>query len=153
MGAVGLVLLIACANVANLLLVKAESRRQERGIRVALGAGRAQVVVESLTESLLLGAAGGLLGLVLADNGLSLLRLMKQVNLPRLEEISIDASVVWFAFGASLFSCLVFGLLPALKYTGSQSTPALRMGRTGSTSGVVRETCWWWGKSLWRWCC
>ena len=106
MGAVGLVLLIACANVANLLLVKAESRRQERGIRVALGAGRAQVVAESLTESLVLGAGGGLLGLVLADNGLSLLRLMKQVNLPRLEEISIDASVVWFAFGASVFSCL-----------------------------------------------
>jgi putative ABC transport system permease protein len=139
MGAVGLVLLIACANVANLLLVKAESRRQERTIRVALGASRAQVLLELLTESLLLGAGGGLLGLVFADNGLSLLRLMKQVNLPRLEEISIDASVVWFAFGASIFSCLIFGLLPAVKYTGSQFTPALRMGLAGRKRNRARN--------------
>jgi predicted permease len=88
-------------------------------------------------ESLLLGAAGGLLGLVLADNGLGLLQLMKNVNLPRLEEISIDGSVMWFAFGASLFSCLVFGLLPALRYSGSQFTPALRMG--GGPAGTSRE--------------
>jgi predicted permease len=135
MGAVGLILLIACANVANLLLVKAESRQHERGIRLALGAGRAQILRESLAESLLLGAAGGLLGLAFAYGGLRLLLFMKPGNLPRLREISIDASVMLFALAASLLSCLLFGLLPALKYVGSQIAPALRMGgRSAGTS-------------------
>lgn len=137
MGAVGLILLIACANVANLLLVKAESRRHERGIRLALGAGRAQILQESLAESLLLGAAGGLLGLAFAYGELCLLRFMKPGNLPRLQEISIDASVLLFALAASLFSCLLFGLLPALKYTGSQLAPALRI--SGRSAGMSRE--------------
>jgi putative ABC transport system permease protein len=137
MGAVGLILLIACANVANLLLVKAESRQHERGIRLALGAGRAQILRESLAESLLLGAAGGLLGLAFAYGGLRLLRFMKPGNLPRLQEISIDASVMLFALAASLFSCLLFGLLPALKYADSQLAPALRMG--GRSAGTSRE--------------
>ena len=137
MGAVGLILLIACANVANLLLVKAESRQHERGIRMALGAGRAQILRESLAESLLLGAAGGLLGLAFAYGGLRLLRFMEPGNLPRLDEISIDASVMLFALAASLFSCLLFGLLPALKYAGSQLAPALRMG--GRSAGTSRE--------------
>ena len=130
-------LLIACANVANLLLVKAESRRQELSIRIALGAGQAQILLESLAESLLLGTAGGLLGLVLAYGGLRLLRFMRPVNLPRLDEISIDASVILFALTASLFSCLLFGLLPALKYAGSQLAPALRMA--GHSAGTSRE--------------
>ena len=137
MGAVGLILLIACANVANLLLVKAESRQHERGIRLALGAGRAQILQESLAESLLLGAASGLLGLAFAYGGLRLLRLMKPGNLPRLQEISIDTSVMLFALAASLFSCLLFGMLPALKYAGSQLAPALRMG--GRSAGTDRE--------------
>ena len=135
MGAVGLILLIACANVANLLLVKAESRPHERGIRLALGAGRAQILQESLAESLLLGTAGGLLGLTFAYGGLRLLRSMNPENLPRLQEISIDASVMLFALAASLFSCLLFGLIPALKYAGSQPATALRMsGRSAGTS-------------------
>jgi putative ABC transport system permease protein len=137
MGAVGLILLIACANVANLLLVKAESRQHERGIRLALGAGHAQILRESLAESLWLGAAGGLLGLALAYGGLRLLRFMNPGNLPRLQEISIDAPVMLFALAASLFSCLLFGLLPALKYAGSQLAPALRMG--GRSAGTSRQ--------------
>ncbi len=137
MAAVGLILLIACANVANLLLVKTESRQHERGIRLALGAGRARILRESLAESLLLGAAGGLLGLAFAYGGLRLLRFMEPGNLPRLEEISIDASVLLFALAASLLSCLLFGLFPALKYSGAQLAPALRMGR--SSAGTSRE--------------
>ena len=137
MGAVGLILLIACANVANLLLVKAESRRHERGIRLALGAGRAQILRESLAESLLLGAAGGLLGLAFAYGGLRLLRFLEPGNLPRLEEISIDGAVMLFALAASLFSCLLFGLIPAFKCAGSQPGPALRMG--GRSAGTSRE--------------
>jgi predicted permease len=82
MGTVGLVLLIACANVSNLMLVKAESRQQERGIRMALGAGRAQILRDALTESLLFGMAGGLLGLAFADGGLALLRFLKPGHLP-----------------------------------------------------------------------
>jgi len=137
MGAVGLILLIACANVANLLLVKAESRQHERGIRLALGAGRGQILRESFAESLLLGAAGGLLGLAFADGGLRLLRFMKPDNLPRLQEVSIDTSVLLFGLAASLFSCLLFGLLPALKYARSQLAPALRLG--GRSAGTSRE--------------
>jgi putative ABC transport system permease protein len=137
MGAVGLILVIACANVANLLLVRAESRQHERGIRLALGAGRAQILRESFAESLLLGAAGGLLGLGFAYGGVRLLRFIKPENLPRLQEISIDASVLLFALAASLFSCLLFGVLPALKYAGSQSAPALRIG--GRSAGTSRE--------------
>ncbi|HLK63786.1 MAG TPA: ABC transporter permease [Bryobacteraceae bacterium] len=135
MGAVGLILLIACANVANLLLVRAESRQHERGVRMALGAGRAQIAQESLAESLLLGAAGGLFGLGLAYRGIRLLRLMNPRDLPRLQEISIDASVLLFALAASLLSCLLFGLLPALKFAGSHLGPALRLaGRSAGTS-------------------
>jgi len=139
LGAVGLILLISCANVANLLLVKAESRRHERGIRLALGAGRAQILRESLAESLLLGAAGGSLGLVLADGGVRLLRFLEPGNLPRLEEISIDAPVMLFALTVSLFSCLLFGLLPALKYSGSPAAPALRMGGRSAAEGRERH--------------
>uniref|UniRef100_Q01SC3 Permease n=1 Tax=Solibacter usitatus (strain Ellin6076) TaxID=234267 RepID=Q01SC3_SOLUE len=137
MGAVGIILLIACANVANLLLVRAESRQYERGIRMALGAARAQILRESLAESLLLGAAGGLLGLALAYAGIRLLRFMNPGNLPRLQEISIDASVLLFALATSLFSCLLFGLLPALKYATSQPAPALRLG--GVSAGTTRR--------------
>jgi putative ABC transport system permease protein len=137
MGAVGLVLLIACANVANLLLVKAESRQHELGIRIALGAGRARILRDALAESLLLGTAGGLLGLAFAYNGLRLLRFTKPGNLPRLNEISIDASVMLFALTVSLFSCLLFGLLPALKYAASSLASALRMG--GRSASASRE--------------
>jgi predicted permease len=134
MGTVGLVFLIACANVANLLLVKAESRRLERSIRLALGASRAQILRESLAESLLLATASGLLGLALAGGGLRALRFMQPANLPRLDEISIDGSVVLFALVVSLFSCLLFGLLPALKYVDWPFVSTLRTGSRSATA-------------------
>jgi len=135
MGAVGLVLLIACANVANLLLVKAESRQQELGIRIALGAGRARILCDALAESLLLGTAGGFAWLGACVQRPSSFALHEARNLPRLNEISIDASVMLFALSVSLISCLLFGLLPALKYAASPLALALRMGgRSASTS-------------------
>ena len=126
LGAVGIVLLIACANVANLFLVQSESRRHERSIRLALGAGRAQILREALAESVLFGVAGGCLGLALADSGLRLLRFLEPATLPRLDEISLDAPVVAFAVAVSLLSCLLAGLLPALQRAGTPLFTALR---------------------------
>jgi predicted permease len=137
MGTVAVVLVIACVNVANLLLVKAESRQQERGIRMALGASVPQLLRDALAESLLLGAVGGLLALALAYSGLRLLRFIAPANLPRLDDISIDASVLLFALVVSLLSCLLFGLIPALKYARTPLAPALGTG--GRSAGPSRE--------------
>ena len=129
MGTIGIVLLIACANVANLLLVRAESRQQELAIRAALGAGRGQIARELLTESVMLGCLGGALGLGLAYAGLRLLVAIGPSNLPRLAEISIDWQVLAFTAAASLASGVLFGLAPILKYAGPRKGTALRIGR------------------------
>ena len=130
MGTVGLVLLIACANVANLLLVRAESRQQELAIRSALGAGRSQIARELMTESLVLAGLGGALGLALAQGGLRLLIAIGPSSLPRLTEISIDWRVLLFTLAASLASGALFGLAPVFKYAGPRVATALRSGRT-----------------------
>jgi putative ABC transport system permease protein len=137
MGTIGIVLLIACANVANLLLVRAEGRQPELAIRAALGAGWGRIVRELLIESALLGLIGGTLGVGLAYAGLRLLRAIEPANLPRLGEISIDPLVLGFALVVSLLSGLLFGLIPALKYAGPQRAMALRAG--GRTSSHGRE--------------
>jgi len=137
MATIGLVMLIACANVTNLLLVRAEARQQELAVRAALGAGRGRIVRELLVESLLIGVMGGLLGLVLAHEGLRLLVAIGPANLPRLEEISIDARTLGFALAISLLSGLLFGLIPALKYAGPRIATALRSA--GRTSSMSRE--------------
>ena len=116
MGTIGGVLLIACANVANLMLVRAEARRHEFAIRTALGARPGRIARELMVESLVLGAAGGALGLALAYGGLELLIAMGPTTLPRLREIGIDPFVLAFAVVASLVSSLVFGAIPALKH-------------------------------------
>jgi predicted permease len=135
MGTVGIVLLIACANVANLLLVRAEARQQELAIRAALGAGRGEIARELLTESLVLGCLGGTLGLGLAYAGLRLLVATGPSNLPRLAEISIDWRVLAFAAAASLTSGILFGLAPILKYAGPRALTTLRSaGRAVSQS-------------------
>jgi predicted permease len=135
MGTLGMVLLIACANVANLLLVRTEGRQQELGIRAALGAGRGRIVRALLVESFLLGLLGGVAGLGLAYGGLRLLVAIGPANLPRLGEISIDPWVVAFALGASLLSGLFFGLAPAWRYAGVRPATALHSGgRTASQS-------------------
>lgn len=135
MGTIAIVLLIASANVANLLLVRAESRRQELAVRTALGAGWARILRELLLESTLLAAIGGVLGLGLAYWGLRLLVAMNPGNLPRMDEISIDGRALGFTILISLLAGLFFGLLPALKYAGPRIAPDLRgSGRTLSQS-------------------
>jgi putative ABC transport system permease protein len=135
MGTIGIVLLIACANVANLLLVRAEARQQELAIRAALGAGWGRIAGELLFESLCLGALGGALGLGLAYAGLRLLVTMGPAALPRLEEISIDPWVLLFTTVISLFAGALFGLIPVFKYAAPHMGSALRQsGRTLSQS-------------------
>ena len=127
MATIGLVLLIACANVANLLLVRAEGRRQELTVRAALGAGWRHIARHLLAESVVLGVVGGALGLALAYAGLQLLIAIGPVNLPRLSEISIDARVLAFTMAVSVVSALVFGLIPALKFARPRRSLALGM--------------------------
>jgi len=134
MGTIAVVLLIACANVANLLLVRVEGRQQELATRAALGAGRWRIARELLHESLLLGVIGGALALGLAYGALKLLIAIGPEGLPRLQEITIDPQVLGFTLIASLLSGLLFGLVPILKYSGPQFVAALRGSRTSSHS-------------------
>jgi predicted permease len=135
MGTLGLVMLIACANVANLLLVRIEARQQELAVRAALGAGWARIVRGLLVESLLLGLLGGTVGVGLAYAGVQLLVVAGPATLPRLSEISLDARTMGFTVLISLLSSLVLGLIPAWKYAGPRVALALRsVGRTTSAS-------------------
>jgi putative ABC transport system permease protein len=137
MGTIGMVLLIACANVANLLLVRAEGRQQELAIRAALGASRAEIARELLLESVALGIAGGVAGLAVAFAALRLLTALAPTNLPRLDEISIDGVVLVFTFAISVFAGLLFGLIPVLKYAGPRLNATLRAG--GRSLSASRE--------------
>jgi len=137
MGTIGIVLLIACANVANLLLVRADGRQQELAIRAALGGGWIQIAGELLFESIFLGVVGGTLGLGLAYAALRLLVTIGPASLPRLDNISIDAWVLLFTLAVSLFAGFLFGLIPAIKYAGPHVGAALRGG--GRTSSQGRE--------------
>jgi len=135
MGTIGLVMLIACANVANLMLVRVEARQQELAVRSALGASWTRIVRGLLVESVMLGLMGGVLGVGLAYACVSFLVAMGPANLPRLNEISIDARTLGFTLILSVLSGLLFGLLPALKYAGPRTSLALRSaGRTLSAS-------------------
>jgi predicted permease len=137
MGTIGIVMLIASANVANLLLVRAEGRQQELAIRAAIGAGWGRIVRELLLESVLLGLMGGVLGLGLAYAGLRFLMSLQPASLPRLDEISIDPRVLGFTLIVSLLSGLLFGLIPAFKYAGPRISNALRGG--GRNASQSRE--------------
>ena len=135
MATIGVVLLIACANVANLLLVRAEGRQQELAIRAALGAGWGRIAREMLMESVALAMMGGVLGLGLAYAALRALIAMGPATLPRLNEITIDTTVLAFTLGVSLLAGLLFGLVPTLKHAGPHLAWALRGGgRTMSQS-------------------
>ena len=128
MGSIVLVLLIACANVANLLLVRVEGRRQELAIRSALGAGWGQLAKELLFESLVLGLAGSLIGLALAYAAIRVLVSIAPTGLPRINEIGIDVPVLVFTLTLALFTSLLIGAIPVLKYAGARVNSALREG-------------------------
>ena len=139
LGTVGIVLLIACANVANLFLVRAESRQQELAIHAALGASWQHVGWELLSESLALVLAGGVAGVVLAYAGVRGLIAMAPQGLPRLTDISIDPFVILFTAGISLIAGLLFGLLPVLKFATPQLAGALKEGGRLSSAGRARH--------------
>jgi len=134
MGTIGVVMLIACTNVANLLMVRADARQQELAVRSALGAGRWRIARELLVESLTLGLLGGAVGVAIAYAGLRLLTAIGPENLPRLSEISLDGRSVAFTLILSLLSGLLFGSLPLLRYVPSLRGAQLGAMRTASLS-------------------
>ena len=136
LGSVALVLLSACANVANLLLTRAAGREKEVAIRTALGAGWQRLARQLLTESLLLAALGGLAGLAIAEASLYLMRVINPGNIPRIEDISINGSVLLFTFGVSALAGLLFGLAPVWRAIKLDLNTSLKSGgRSGQTDG------------------
>jgi putative ABC transport system permease protein len=139
LGAVALVLLIACANVANLMLSRATTREREFAIRSVLGASRQRMIRQLLTESSLIAIIGGALGLILAVNGLSLLKSALPADLPRLSDIGIDGRVLCFTAALALLTGIVFGLAPSLHFSRTNFSESLKSGSRGSTvSGIQR---------------
>jgi predicted permease len=131
MGSIGMVLLIACANVANLLLVRMEGRRQELALRSALGASWGRVAGELLLESLILGLLGSIVGLALAYGALRVLVAMAPAGLPRISEVGINGPVLLFTLLVALVASLLFGSVPILKYAGARLTTGIREGARG----------------------
>ena len=139
MAVIGIVLLIACANVANLILVRTDSRQQELAIRAALGAGRGRIARELLVESLTFGALGGAAGLALTYGAIRILRAIGPATLPRLSEIYIDPVVVLFAVAVSLVSGFFFGAIPVLKFARPCIGGMLHSGSRGNTQSRERH--------------
>ena len=141
LGSVALVLLIACANVANLLLTRASGRQKEVAIRTALGASWRQIVGQLLTESMLLGLIGGAAGLLVAQASLVVVRTLNPGNIPRLDAITIDPTVLAFTFGVSLLTGIIFGLAPAFRAAAVDLATTLKAGgRSGQGDGGFGST-------------
>ena len=139
-GAVGMVMLIVCANLSNLLLARTAARQKEIAIRRALGAGWARLLGQTLTEGLVLASAGAVLGLGLAVGGTRLLTQLDAVSIPLLRDVRVDVTALVFIVGVTLVAGLVFGLAPALQASGASMTGALKDATRGSTEG--RERAW-----------
>jgi putative ABC transport system permease protein len=139
LGATGLLLLVACVNVVNLLLSRMADRGQEIALRTALGAGRTRLSRQLLTESLVLAAVGGILGTALASVGMDLLVSFGPENLPRLDEVRLNGSVLLFTLAATGVTGLLFGLAPVLRLARTDLRGALQEGSRGSTLGTGRE--------------
>ena len=138
LGAVGMVLLIACANEANLLLVRGTTRRAEFALRTALGASRGAMVRQVLTESLLLAVAGGVLGLGITLLALAVLRRLHPANLPRLADVQLDTTVLLFTAAICAVTSVLFGLVPALRAAGTDPQEHLKSGGRGGSAGDRR---------------
>jgi putative ABC transport system permease protein len=136
LGAVGFVLLIACANIANLLLVRASERGREIAVRAALGGGRGRMVAQMLTESLVLAVAGTALGLVLAWQGIRVIKALSPANLPRIETVSLDGRAFGFAAAVAVVAAILFGLAPALRAVRGNLADGLR--DRGTDTGGAR---------------
>jgi putative ABC transport system permease protein len=139
LGAVACVLLIACANVANLLLARATSRHKEMAIRSALGASRVRVIRQLLTESILLSLVGGAAGLLLAVWWSDLLIALGKEDIPRAVHVSIDWRVLWFTLGVSVLTGLIFGLFPAVHSSKTELVESLKEGGRGTSEGARRN--------------
>src|SRR6185436_1953624 len=140
MGTVGVVLLIACANVANLLIVRAESRRRDMAVRSALGAGRGVLVRSQLAEAIVLALCGGALGVLLAWAGVPLIVRAAPANVPRLSSVAIDGTALLFTAGVAVLAALACGLLPAIRFSRREIMDGLRTLRSGESSYLTRDT-------------
>jgi putative ABC transport system permease protein len=138
-GAVALLLLIACVNIANLLLARSVARQQEFALRAALGASRGRLVRQALTESVVMSLAGGGLGVLVATWGIPAVHVFGPSNVPRLYESQINPAVLTFTVGISLLTGVAFGLLPALQISGGEFTQRIRESGRTSTPAVHKR--------------